>query len=96
MLNNDFVNEMAKNTVKHGFRAKMMVDAFEQEETSDTLPVVNNLNVSKAASKGHNPCPTASKGFRDEWPSKSGPSINTSCVGKKHEVKQAKMIFFSS
>jgi hypothetical protein len=70
----------------------MMVNAFEQEDTTfDTLPIVNNLNVSKAASKGHNPCRTAPKGFRDEWPSNSGPSINTSCIGKIHEVKQGKV-----
>jgi hypothetical protein len=57
MLNNDFVEEMAKITVEHNFLAKMMVDAFEQEDTTfDTLPIVNNLNMSKAASTGRNPC----------------------------------------
>jgi hypothetical protein len=55
---------MAKITVKHVFLAKMMVDAFEQEDTTfDTLPVINNLNVSKAASKGCNPCRAATKAF---------------------------------
>jgi hypothetical protein len=64
MLDNDFVKEMAKITVEHGFWTKMMVAALEQEDTTfDTLPVVNNLNVSKAASKGHDPCHAATKGF---------------------------------
>ncbi len=64
MLNNDFVEEMGKITVEHGFWAKMMVDAFEQEDTTfDTLPFVNNLNMSKAASKGHDPYHAATKGF---------------------------------
>jgi hypothetical protein len=52
MLYNDFMKEMAKIIIKHGFRAKMMVDALEQEDTIfDTLPVINNLNVSKAYPK---------------------------------------------
>jgi hypothetical protein len=56
VLNNNFVKEMAKITVKHRFWAKMMANAFEQEDTTfDTLPIVNNLNVSKAASKDHDP-----------------------------------------
>jgi hypothetical protein len=59
MLDNDFVKEMAKITVDHGFWAKMMVNAFEQEDTTfDTLLIINNLNVSKAASKGRDPCCT--------------------------------------
>jgi hypothetical protein len=84
MLDDDFVKEMAKITVKHRFWAKMMVNVFEQEDTTfDTLPIVNNLNRSKAASKGCNPCNTATKGFQATWPSNSGPPINTSCIGKK-------------
>jgi hypothetical protein len=69
-----------------------MVDAFEQEDTTfETSPAINNLNVSKAASKGRDTCCTATKGFRDARPSNSGPSINTSHVRKKHEVEQAKV-----
>jgi hypothetical protein len=57
---------MAKITVEHRFWAKMMVDAFEQEDTTfDTFPVINKLNVSKAASKGCNPCCAATKGYQD-------------------------------
>jgi hypothetical protein len=75
--------KMAKITVKHGFWAKMMVNAFEQEDTTfDTLPAINNLNVFKATSKGRNPCCAVTKGFQDAWPSNSGPSINTSCIGE--------------
>ncbi len=92
MLNNDFIKEMAKITVKHGFWAKMMVDAFEQEDTKfDTLSIFNNLNMSKAVSKGRDPFCAATKGFQDGWPLNSSTSINTSCVGRKHKVEQAKM-----
>ncbi len=64
MLDNDFVKEMVKITFEHRFWAKMMADAFEQEDTTfDILPFVNNLNVSRAASKGCNPCRDATKGF---------------------------------
>jgi hypothetical protein len=69
----------------------MMVDAFAQEDSDhDTLPIVMNLNNSKATSKDHDPCRAATKGFRDAWPSNSGPAIDPSCVGKSHKVKQAK------
>ncbi len=64
MLNNDFVKEMAKITIKYGFWAKTMVNAFKQDDTTfDTLPVINNLNVSNTACKGRNPCHAATKGF---------------------------------
>jgi hypothetical protein len=91
MLDDDFVEGMAKITVEHGFWAKMMVDTFEQEDTTfDTLPIVNNLNVSKAASKGHDSCRAATIGFQDAWPSNSSPSINTSCIGKKMKLSRQK------
>jgi hypothetical protein len=64
MPDNDFIKEMAKITVEHGLWAKMKVNTFDQEDTNfDTLPIINNLNVSKAASKGRNPCRAATKGF---------------------------------
>jgi hypothetical protein len=92
MLDDEFSEEMAKITIENGFWAKMMVDAFEQEDKKfDILPIVNNLNVSKTSYKGHDPCHATTKGFQDAWPSNSSPSINTSCVGRKHGVKQAKM-----
>jgi hypothetical protein len=51
-LDNNFVNKMAKISVEHRFWAKIMVDAFVQEDSDhDTLPIVTNLNNSKAASK---------------------------------------------
>ncbi len=69
-LDNDFVNKMAKISVKHGFWAKMMVDAFTQEDSDhNTLPIVTNLNNSKAASKGCDPCRTVTKGFCNTLPS---------------------------
>jgi hypothetical protein len=95
MLNNDFIKKMMKLSPEHGFWAKMMADAFIQEDSDhDTTPIVTNLSNSKATSKGRDPCHTATKGFRDAWPL-SGPAVNPSCVGKSHNAKQEKVkIFF--
>jgi hypothetical protein len=70
-----------------------MFDAFKQEDTKyNTLPVVNIFNASKATSKGLDPCHTKTKGSQNAWPcSNSGPCIDTSHVGKKHKVEQAKV-----
>jgi hypothetical protein len=92
MLEDDFLDKMIKIFAEHGFWAKMMVDAFIQEDSDhDTLPIVTNLNNSKATSKGRNPCRAATKGFRNAWPSNSGPAVDPSRVGKSHEVEQAKV-----
>jgi hypothetical protein len=91
MLENNFLNKMMKISPDHGFWAKMMVNAFAQEDSDhDTLPIITNLNNSKATSKGRHPCHAATKGFRNAWPSNSGPAIDPSCVGKNHEAEQAK------
>ena len=92
MLNDDFVDEMEKISVKHRFWAKMMVDAFAQEDSDhDTLPIITNLNNSKAALRGHDPCCTATKGFRDASPLNSGPFVKPTCMGKRHEQEQEKV-----
>jgi hypothetical protein len=92
MLDDDFLDEMIKISPEHGFWAKILVDAFAQEDSDhDTFPIVTNLNNSKATSKGHDPCHAATKGFHDAWPSNSGPAVNPSHVGKSHEVEQAKV-----
>jgi hypothetical protein len=91
-LNIDFVVEMAKISVEHGFWAKMMVHAFTQEDSDhNTLPIVTNLNNSKAASKGCDACRAATKGFHSTWPSNSGPFIEPSCIGKRHKQEQEKV-----
>ncbi len=91
MLNDDFIKEMMKLSLKHGFWAKLMADAFIQEDSDhDTTPIVMNLSNSKATSKGPDPCCAATKGFRDAWPS-SGPAVNPSCIGKSHQAEQAKV-----
>jgi hypothetical protein len=90
MLDDDFIEEMMKLSPKHRFWAKMMADAFIQEDSGhDTTTIVTNLSKSKATSKGHDPCCAATKGFRDAW-SLSGPATNPSCIGKSHEAEQAK------
>jgi hypothetical protein len=82
---------MMKLSPKHGFWAKMMADAFIQEDSDhDTTPIVTNLSNSKATSKGRDPCCAATKGFHDAWPS-SGPAVDPSHVGKSHKAKQAKV-----
>ncbi len=87
---------MEKISVKHGFWAKMMVDAFAQEDSDhDTLPIVTNLNNSKAVLKGRDPCHAATKGFCKAWPSNSGPFIEPSCIGKRHEYEQEMIKEFS-
>jgi hypothetical protein len=92
MLEDSFLDEMIKISPEHGFWAKMMVDAFAQENSDhDTHPIVTNLNNYKATSKGRNPCHAATKGFRNAWPLNFGPAIYHSCIGKSHEVKQAKV-----
>jgi hypothetical protein len=92
MLDDDFFDKMIKISPKHGFWAKMIVDAFAQEDSDhDTLPIVTNLNNSKATSKGCDPFRAATKGFCDAWPPNSGPAIYHSCVGKSHKVQQAKV-----
>jgi hypothetical protein len=69
----------------------MMADAFIQEDSDhDTIPIVTNLNNSKASSRGRYPCRATTKNFRDAWPS-SGPAVDPSRVGKSHEVEQAKI-----
>ncbi len=91
MLNDDFIEEMMKLSPEHGFWAKMMADAFIQEDSDhDTTPIVTNLSNSKATSKGRNPCRAATKGFCNAWPL-SGPAVDPSCVGKSHEAEQAKV-----
>jgi hypothetical protein len=70
----------------------MMVIAFAQEDSDhNTLPIITNLNNSKAALKGCNPCHAATKGFREAWPSNSGPFIKPSCMGKRHEHEQERV-----
>jgi hypothetical protein len=65
MLNNDFVEEMAKSRVEHKFWAKMMADAFDQEDTTfDTLPVINNLNVSRQHPKAATHAALLQKAFK--------------------------------
>jgi hypothetical protein len=92
MLTNVFLDEMIKISPEHGFWAKMMVDAFAQEDSDhDTLPIVTNLNNSKTTSKGQDLCSAATKGFRNARPSNSGPAVDPSHVGKSHEVEQAKV-----
>ncbi len=91
MLDDDFLDKMIKISPEHGFWAKMMVDAFAQEDSDhDTLPIVTNLNNSKVTSKGRNPCRAATKGFHDAWHLNSGPAVYHSSIGKSHEVEQAK------
>jgi hypothetical protein len=81
MLDDKFLNKMMKISPEHGFWAKMMVNAFTQEDSDhDTLPIITNLNNSKATSKGRDPCRAATKGFRDAWSSNSGPAINPSRI----------------
>jgi hypothetical protein len=92
MLEDNFLDEMMKISPEHGFWAQIMVDAFTQEDSDhDTLPIVMNLNNSKATSKGRDPCCTATKGFCNAWPSNFGPAIYHSRVGKSHMVEQAKV-----
>jgi hypothetical protein len=92
MLDENFIDELKSISTEHGFWEKMMVDEFKQEDTKFvTLPIVNNLNASKTTFKGCNPCHPATKGFQNVWPSNYGPPIDTSSVGKKHEVEQAKV-----
>jgi hypothetical protein len=91
MLDDDFIEEMTNISPEHGFWAKMMADAFVQEDPDhDTTPIVTNLNNSKASSRGCDPCRAATKNFRAAWPS-SGPAVNPSRVGKSHKVEQAKI-----
>jgi hypothetical protein len=91
MLDDDFIKETMKLSPEHGFWAKMMADAFIQEDSDhDTTPIVTNLSNSKATSKGRDLCHAATKGFRDVWPS-SGPAVDPSCIGKSHEAEQAKV-----
>jgi hypothetical protein len=91
MLDDDFIKEMTNISPEHGFWAKMMADAFIQEDSDhDTTPIITNLNNSKASSRGRDPCCAATKNFRDAWPS-SGPAVDPSHVGKSHEVEQAKI-----
>jgi hypothetical protein len=96
VLDDDFIKEMMKLSPKHGFWAKMMADAFIQEDSDhDTIPVVMNLSNSKATSKGCGPCRTTTKGFCDAWPL-SGPAVDPSCIGKSHKAEQAKVKEFFS
>ena len=91
MLDDDFIKEMTNISPKHGFWAKMMADAFIQEDSDhDTTPIVTNLNNSKASSRGRNPCRAATKNFRNAWPL-SGPAVDPSRIGKSHKVEQAKI-----
>jgi hypothetical protein len=73
---------------KHGFWAKMMVDAHEQYATDfDTSKIVKNLSAATSSAR-RDPCCAATKCFRDATHTISGPIVNTSCPGKKHETEQ--------
>ncbi len=96
MLDDDFIEEMMKLSPEHRFWAKMMADAFIQEDSDhDTTPIIMNLSNSKATSKGRNPCCATTNGFCNAWPL-SEPAVNPSCIGKSHEAEQAKIkeLFF--
>jgi hypothetical protein len=67
----------------------MMADAHEQYASDyDTSSVVKNLFTASASSARRDPCQVATKGFRAETHATSGPIVNTSCPGKKHEHEQ--------
>jgi hypothetical protein len=95
ILNDDFIKEMMKLSPEHGFWAKMMADAFIQENSDhDTTPIITNLSHSKATSNGRDLCRAATKGFRDAWPL-SGPAVDPSWLERvTRPNRQKSRIFF--
>ncbi len=73
---------------KHGFWPKMMVDAHKQYPTDfDTSVIVKNLSVATSSPR-RDPCHAATNSFRDAMHTISGPIVDTSRPGKKHETDQ--------
>jgi hypothetical protein len=88
ILDDNFIKEMHAISPEHGFWAKMMADAHEQYATDfDTSAIVKNLSA-KPSSARRDPCRAATKGFRDATHTTSGPIVDTSRPGKKHETEQ--------
>jgi hypothetical protein len=77
---------MQQLSVKHGFWAKMTVDAHEQYASDfDTSLVIKNLTIASMTFARHNPCQAATKGFRDATYTISGQIVDTSRPRKKYE-----------
>jgi hypothetical protein len=88
ILDDNFIKEMQHLSFEHGFWAKMMVDTHEQYTSDfDASSVIQNLTTASMTSTRHDPCQAATKGFRDGMHTISGPIVNTSCPGKKHECE---------
>jgi hypothetical protein len=84
-----FAEKMTKISAEHGFWAKTMSDLFEQVQLNkDSLTIAERLISSKAPSKACNPMRAATKGIREATIATSGPFIESSLVGKKHEEEQ--------
>jgi hypothetical protein len=89
VFDDDFINEMEKMSREHGFWARMMSNAIEQAETESDISTIVKSMLDTRTSSHHDPCRVATKGFRQAFIPTSGPFIEVSSVGQKHEAKQA-------
>jgi hypothetical protein len=80
---------MNKISAEHGFWAKTMSDVFEQAILNDDLVnIAERMMSSKATTKNCDPTCAATKGICGATSASSGPFIETTQAGKKHETEQ--------
>jgi hypothetical protein len=88
-LDDGFIKEMKTLSFKHGFWAKMMVNAHDQYATDfNTGMVVKNLITSNQTSAMRDPCQAAMKCLRNVFHAISVPIVDTSCPGKSYKREQ--------
>ena len=94
-LDEDFINEMEKISVNHGFWARQMYNAFDQHDKDNgTEQVVENLTnlikdePVKGKRKMASAKSSATKNFSTVYRATSGPIVDVSQAGEKHEAEQ--------
>jgi len=94
-LDEDFVEEMTKISVDHGFWAQQMFNALEQyDKDHGTEQVVENLTnmiknePAKRSKKMASASTSATKNFSTVFHAAAGPIVDIVRVGEKHEAEQ--------
>jgi hypothetical protein len=93
--NDEFIDEMEKNSPTHGFWVVVIANVFEQTKiNSDINTIIQRLIASKVSlTPCRDPCCTATKNLHNAMVA-SGPSIETSLVGNKYKIEQVSVNSF--
>ncbi len=91
-IDDAFADKMCKISVEHGFWAKILVNVIEQTELNDdSRTIAERLISSRVFSRARDHTRAATKGIRDAKIAASGPFIESSLAGRRHETEQERI-----